>query len=155
MSYMPRNQLLLSSTFNLNSSFTKQIIIGTLFENDAELYSVLNFVSSHLRSSISFNLDDWNIFKSYLKNILSYFNGNEAPLELIECDKFQLRFGVLLGENTVALQDIRNEKSCYPILLKMESLKILEGLIPCVDERFEFLSSVNFQKVYSLLVKCV
>ena len=44
MSYTPRNQMLYSTTYNLNSSFTKQIIAGAVFRKDDKLTSTMQLL---------------------------------------------------------------------------------------------------------------
>ena len=83
--------MLHSTTYNLNSSYTKQIIAGAEFRKDDNL------------NSISFNLEEWKLFKSYFNLISSYFDG-QVKQQCIECGNFRMHLTVSFGDYIVALE---------------------------------------------------
>lgn len=145
MTYLPNNHLIFSSSFNLNSSYTKQVSIGAEFSSKGELISVVNFVSSHPKCNISLDIKDWNIFKKYISIIGEYFKRKETPHK-IRGGNFNLRFGILYGEAAVSLEDRKNKNSYSSFIIKEGSFKILERLIFCVEHRLRKLSSLRLKK---------
>ena len=65
MSYVPNNQLSLSTTYNLNSSFTKQAVIGAELCKNGNLSTRVKLISSHPQSNISLHPEEWKLLNIF------------------------------------------------------------------------------------------
>ena len=74
MSYLPRNQLILSTIYNLNTSFAKQVAVGAEFDKNGYLAARVKLMSSHLQAYIISNPEDWKLFSSFFKEMRIFFN---------------------------------------------------------------------------------
>ena len=110
MSYIPQTQVMFATSYNLNSSFTKQVVIGVEFNETGKLDKILKLISSHPQCSISLSLQNWKTFKKYFDLINAFFNGDEAKGE-INCGSFQLRFDHFCGKKTVILAQNEHKRS--------------------------------------------
>ena len=91
MSYTPRDQMLHSTSYNLNSSFTKQIIVGAELQKNENLTSIVQLVASHPRASISVHPEEWKSLKIHFNIIASYSDGQEKQ-QCIDCGNFRIHF---------------------------------------------------------------
>ena len=73
MAYIPKSQMVMPTTYNLDPSFTKQAIIGLDVNKDGNLSPCIKFMSSHPRSCIVLSEKDWKRLKVTLK-FLNYFS---------------------------------------------------------------------------------
>ena len=69
MSYLPRNQLILSTTYNLHASFTRQVAVGAELDKNAYLAARVKLMSSHPQTSIYLNPEKWKLFNSFFKEM--------------------------------------------------------------------------------------
>ena len=130
--------MVMSTTYNLDPSFTKQAVIGLDVNKDGNLSPCIKFMSSHPRSCIVLSEEDWEVFKSYSKVFELFFNGERCDLNcnLIKCENFQLRFGMYFGENVISLQQPGTSDSYYPFLLRKTTFVILRELKNCIIHCF-------------------
>ena len=73
MPYIPKSQMVMSTTYNLASSFTKQAVIGL----DVQC--------------IVLNEEDWEVFKSYFKVFELFFKGERCDLNQTHLNQITIK----------------------------------------------------------------
>ena len=58
MSYLPRNQLILSATYNLNASFKKQVAVDAELDKNRYLAARVNLMYGYPHTSIYLNSNE-------------------------------------------------------------------------------------------------
>ena len=155
MSYVPKNQLLLSTTYNLNSSFTKQAVIGAELCKNGSLSARLKLISSHPQSNISLHSEEWKLLNSFFEEMKLFFH-NEMNTQIINCQTLLLRFVVLNNQRLVSLERVpSNSLSPHPFTMNESTFLILSELSPCIEQHLEELSSSNLQNVKNVIVKII
>lgn len=94
---------MLTTTYNLNSSFTKLVIIGVEFTDAGTLTVKLKFVSSYQRCSISLSSEDWTILKMYFIDIALLFE-RRSYWKNYQMKNCNLRIKFWCGDNLVSLE---------------------------------------------------
>ena len=74
MSCLPKNQLILSTTYNLNASFTKQVAVCAKLDKNGYLAARVKLMNSHPQASIYLNPEELKLFNSFFKEVRLFFN---------------------------------------------------------------------------------
>ena len=149
--------MVMSTTYNLDPSFTKQAVIGLDVNKDGNLSPCIKFMSSHPRSFIVLSEEDWEVFKSYFKVFELFFNGERCDLNcnLIKCENFQLRFGLYFDESVISLQQTETSDSYYPFLLRKTTFVIPRELKNCITHCFYDLLIEPYVNLLGMIIKTI
>lgn len=138
MSYVQKKHLLLSSVYNLNSSFTKQAAVGAGFnQQSCELTPLVELRTSHPPSIFTLSPEGWIQLKLEFKKIASFFNGC-GSLQLLECEEFHIHFTYSFNERRVILvSKKKDDKSRHEFSMCATTFYVLNNISHCVSQRLE------------------
>lgn len=95
---LAEHKLLLSSTFSLNNSATKQVSVGIDWQEDTYLVPSVQMYGTDPRKNITMRFDTWEKMADQLDYILSYFDIDDncpdfyRKFSIIECDDVNITF---------------------------------------------------------------
>lgn len=153
MTYVQRKHLLLSSTYNLNPSFTKQARVGAGFHLSGELTPLIELRASHPPSCFSMSSKGWFQFKSEIEKITSFFAGVAGGLQLLECEEFYIHFTHSFNQRRVILMDKITKTSRFSMCAT--TFLVLKSIRHCLDQRLRELLIQPIEFFRKCIVKTI
>lgn len=132
MPYSSNDQMLLSSVYNLNAQYTKQISVGVVYHINKNPFILVQLRGSHPKSVICLIPESWNLLKLHFNQIKLFFDGQENQ-QKIDCGNYCLYLTNSFGERVVILEQ-EEEKIFHRYLLHASTFHVLEKISSCIDE---------------------
>ncbi|XP_072763508.1 uncharacterized protein [Anoplolepis gracilipes] len=158
--------MLLSTTYGLNSSYTKKIHVG-LMASDGEELDFLPIVklSSHSAEGICFDMESWQKFQENMEQMSLYLNGDKIKQSTIIIDKIIINFTTAYGARAVLVvyrenvqedlpsENIEDTNANGPTAKKRKTYSVavmqkatflgLENIVGCVNARLNQLNLIS------------
>ncbi|XP_072750089.1 uncharacterized protein [Anoplolepis gracilipes] len=158
--------MLLSTTYGLNSSYTKKIHVG-LMASDGEELDFLPIVklSSYSAEGICFDMESWQKFQENMEQMSLYLNGDKIKQNTIIIDKIIIKFTTAYDARAVLvayrenMQDLPSEniedtnangptpkkRKTYSVAIVMQRATFLglENIVGCVNVRLNQLNLIS------------
>lgn len=157
MAYVHRNQLLLSTSYNLSSSFTKQVVVGVEYNKEnKELNIKVKLISSHPQASLSFSFEEWKFFSSYFKEIYRFFNQKLEPFE-IDCDAFYIRSIKYLNSRFIIVRKASEQQTdlVQQFSQQIDTFTVLKQLDLCIKQNLKELHFIPLQCTKNIIIKTI
>lgn len=148
---MVPQQLVLSSSYRINKSYSKLVDVGLAWEY-GHLQPVVRITDSNHRG-ITFSVDVWDTFRKEVPNINSHFDSSsdiagQMNVEAIDHKDFAILFTTSYSDKAVVisepLTDSQSDNPASPsIVLKKVTFDNLVKLIPCIGHRLKYLLEVQ------------
>ncbi|XP_072766285.1 uncharacterized protein [Anoplolepis gracilipes] len=160
-------RMLLSTTYGLNSSYTKKIHVG-LMASDGEELDFLPIVklSSHNAEGIYFDMESWQKFQENMEQMSLYLNGDKIKQSTIIIDKIIINFTIAYGARAVLVayrenvqEDLPSEniedmnangptpkkQKTYSVAIVMQRATFLglKNIVGCVNARLNQLNLIS------------
>ncbi|XP_072763723.1 uncharacterized protein [Anoplolepis gracilipes] len=160
-------RMLLSTTYGLNSSYTKKIHVG-LMASDGEELDFLPIVklSSHSAEGICSDMESWQKFQENMEQMSLYLNGDKIKQSMIIINKIIINFTTAYGARAVLVayrenvqEDLPSEniedtnangptpkkRKTYSVAIVMQRATFLglENIVGCVNARLNQLNLIS------------
>lgn len=104
-------RMLLSTTYGLNSSYSKKIQVGLITEDNVEpdfLPAVK--LTSHGSAGICFDMESWQKFQENMETMSTYLSGDKINLSSIIFNKIIINFTTAYGARAILIAYRENEQ---------------------------------------------
>ncbi|XP_072763652.1 uncharacterized protein [Anoplolepis gracilipes] len=164
--------MLLSTTYGLNSSYTKKIHVGLMASDGEELdFLLIVKLSSHSAERICFDMESWQKFQENMEQMSLYLNGDKIKQSTIIIDKIIINFTTAYGascelaravlvayrenvqedlpseniEDTNANGPTPKKRKTYSVAIVMQRATFLglENIVGCVNARLNQLNLIS------------
>lgn len=99
-----QNNLLLSTTYTLNASSSKQLVIGVEIENGENFIPVVRLESPITRTRITFTIEEWTSLMKHLQVIDDYFIISESVFKPVIEGEIRIFFTTSYGMSTLSIE---------------------------------------------------
>jgi len=107
--HQPR--MLLSTTYGLNSSYTKKIHVGLITEDNVEPdFLPVVKLTSHGAAGICFDMESWQKFQENMETMSTYLSGDKINLSSIIFNKIIINFTTAYGARAILIAYRENEQ---------------------------------------------
>ncbi|XP_072743782.1 uncharacterized protein [Anoplolepis gracilipes] len=108
-------RMLLSTTYGLNSSYTKKIHVDLMVSDGEELdFLPIVKLSSHSAEEICFDMESWQKFQENMEQMFLYLNGDKIKQSTIIIDKIIINFTTAYGARAVLVAYRENVQEDLP-----------------------------------------
>ena len=161
--------LLLSSFYGINKSFTKKVYIGFgLDKSETEFEFVFRLCGNNFNFGyLALDYDGLQSLRSYFQKIDDYFCGKISEDNLIEENDFTIKFTRCYQEKAIEISyedtqsDNNNKKSKVSLVLQKVSFIALKNIVNSMNYKFQLLHSKTDylsmlqKKFISYLIDCL
>lgn len=168
--------LILSTTYPLNRSATKKLVIGLQPQMDGHFEPSIKLINKEETAGIALNCDTWADVTDHVGGIMEYYDSTGFSAirqrDPVQLGEYKIVYTTSYGKKAIAFDHCRkqpesvavlmdcepeNQKKFYhppPLLLQKSTFEGLIQLIVCVDERLHRLHrySADVDKCFDSIV---
>lgn len=170
-----QKHLILSTTYGLNKSFSKKVIVGLEEQTDGKFEPAIR-VMNNCSYGITFKLNSWTKLNQEINQISAYFDSDCSQSEEwkndVDINEYFIVFTTSHGAKAIVFDPKPEEDEEHPddnstkklklyspsIVMQKTSFDGLKNIIPCLNERFQQIDklteSVNLSKNFLVQAVC-